>query len=385
MSMINAVLRLLSDYTFQVVALGALSFGVLAGAAGSFAVLRKQSLLGDSIAHSSLAGIALSFILFQSKETEVLLLGALVIGMISAFISEFFSKHTRVNFESSIALVMSTFFGIGLILLTQIQKYPNSNQAGLDRFLFGQAATILKRDVYLTLIVCVIVLILMVLHWKELTVYAFDPVFAQSINLPVKWLNFLLSGFTVAAVIMGIQMVGVVLMSALLIAPAVAARQWTNSLKMMVVLAALIGGVSGISGTVVSSLVSKFPAGPAIVLFATGFVLFSLFFAPRRGLLSRRYKQHQAKIAFEADMLLVHLFGHHDYGLDESFSEEELFEAIQDDQQKTRARFEKLMKNLRHRSQIESAQDQRYQLTKQARYQLFDQKEGGEDHVKFAN
>ena len=366
--------NLLNDYTFRIVAMGGILLGVLSGISGTFAVLRKQSLIGDSIAHASLAGIALAFMITQSKHTEVLLLGALIIGLICTAIINFFAHNSKVNIESAMALVMSTFFGIGLMLLTQIQKMPNSNQAGLNRFLFGQAATILQRDVILTLIVLIIVAVLMVLFWKELKVFTFDPVFSHTIGFKGVLLNILVSSFTVASVIMGIQMVGVVLMSALLIAPAVAARQWTQSLKSMTLLAGFIGGVSGFFGTMISSTVPKFPAGPAIVLIVSFIVIVSILFAPRRGIVYRKSMQKSAQRDFAADMLLIHFYTHHKYELDDEFHMERLYEANNDIYTLSKKRFHRLYKNLEHRDMITSKKES-FRLTDDGL--VFIQEKGG--------
>ena len=325
------IINLLKDYTFQVVGFGAMALGVICGISGSFAVLRKQSLLGDSIAHSSLAGVALAYMMTLTRSTTVLLVGALLFGMISTFIIQFFSKNTRVNFESSLALVMSSLFGLGLVLLTQIQKMPSANQAGLEKFLFGQAATILKSDVVVTVIVMVLVIATVLLFYKELKIYTFDPIFTKTSGFNTRVLEVILSAFVVASVIMGIQMVGVVLISALLIVPAVAARQWTNRFSTMIVLASLIGAVSGFVGTLLSSLISKFPTGPAIVLVASSIVTISLLFAPQRGILNKTIRRNQARISFKSDMMLIHYFVHHNHPIESNFSIVSAYESMQED------------------------------------------------------
>lgn len=366
---------LLNDYTFSIVASGAAALGVLAGTTGVFAVLRKQSLLGDSIAHSSLAGVALAFLLTQTKTTEVLLVGALIVGILAAFFTAFISENSRVNFSSSMALVMTTFFGIGLMLLTEIQKSPASNQAGLERFLFGQVATILESDVFFAVGVTVIVLCLMGIFWKELKVYSFDPEFALTIGYSGRVLSLLLSAFTVAAVIVGIQMVGVVLISALLVGPAVAARQWTDSLVKMTFLAGVFGAVSGIAGTIVSSSVDKFPAGPAIVFSSGVFVVLSLFFAPGRGLVARRFLRAEAKKSLAADMMMIHLFTHHEQKLAAGFTEQKLFSVLIGDYSKekySRKKVASRLKSLLERGMVKHHTDNdNYYLTQKGRQDYF--------------
>jgi len=297
----DKVISLLSDYTFQTVALGSALLGVISGVLGSFAVLRKQSLLGDGVSHSALPGVVLVFILFGSKRTEALLLGALVSGLVSTLLIVSIVRNTRIKFDSALALVMSVFFGLGLVLLTYVQKIPNSNQAGLKRFIFGQASTLMQRDILLMGVCGVVLLLLVVLFWKEFKLFTFDSDFAQSLGFSPGKLNLLLSFMIVLSIIIGLQTVGVILMSAMLIAPAVAARQWTNKLWIMVLLSAVFGAVSGVIGTAASSLVTKLPTGPAIVVCVSLIVMVSVLFAPGRGILFRIYRRRKNKLLFKSE------------------------------------------------------------------------------------
>lgn len=267
---------LLHDYTFQVVALGAALLGMASGMIGSFAVLRRQSLLGDVVSHAALPGIAAVFLMTGTKDTVWLLIGALCSGLTATGFIIGVVRYSRVKFDTALALGMSVFFGLGLVLLTYVQKIPNSNQAGLQRFIFGQAAVLLKSDILVIAVTGAALLALTLLFWKEFKLLSFDPEFARSLGLPTRSLNVLLSAMTVAAIIAGLQTVGVILMSAMLVAPAVAARQWTNRLGVMVGLAALFGAISGVAGTLASSALPKLPAGPAIVVAADVLVLISL-------------------------------------------------------------------------------------------------------------
>ncbi len=293
-----SILALFQDYTFQTVALGSALLGLISGVLGSFAVLRKQSLLGDGVSHSALPGVVMSFILIGSKNTEILLLGALVSGLLATLFIISIVRHTRVKFDSALALVMSVFFGLGLVLLTYVQKIPNSNQAGLKRFIFGQASTLLQRDIIIMGVCGMILLILVLLFWKEFKLFTFDGDFAQSLGFSPKKLNLLLSFMIVLAIIIGLQTVGVILMSAMLVAPAVAARQWTNRLWIMVILSASFGATSGVIGTAASSLIPKLPTGPAIVVCVSTIVVLSILFAPGRGVLHRLYQHRKNSILY---------------------------------------------------------------------------------------
>lgn len=294
----NEIVALTKDYTFQIVALGSALLGLISGVLGSFAVLRKQSLLGDGVSHSALPGVVVSFMVLGSKNSELLLLGALVSGLLATFLIITITRHTRIKFDSALALVMSVFFGLGLVLLTLIQKIPNSNQAGLKRFIFGQASTLLFRDIILMLVCGVFLLLLVILFWKELKLFTFDRDFAHSLGFSPKKINVLLSFMIVLSIIMGLQTVGVILMSALLITPAVAARQWTNKLWIMVVLSAIFGAISGVAGTTASSLIPKLPTGPAIVVCVSTILIVSVLLAPGRGILYQLYQRRRNRLLY---------------------------------------------------------------------------------------
>ncbi len=291
---VNTLWKLLGDYTFQTVALGSALLGVVSGVLGCFAVLRKQSLLGDGVSHAALPGVVLAFLLTGSKHTEVLLLGALATGLLAMLLMVGISHNSRIKFDSALALVMSVFFGLGMVLLTYAQKVPNANQAGLKRFIYGQASTLLQRDVVLMAVSGCVLLGVVLLLWKELKLLSFDPEFAGTLGYPAEKLNILLSLLTVAAMILGLQTVGVVLMSALLIAPAVAARQWTDKLWVMALLASVFGAVSGVAGTLLSSAIPELPTGPVIVVCITGIAVVSLLAAPDRGILAGICRRHRA-------------------------------------------------------------------------------------------
>ncbi len=257
---------------------------------GSFAVLRKQSLLGDAISHAALPGIAIAFLITGAKETDTLLLGALISGLIGTFWIRGIVTKTHLKSDTALGLILSLFFGFGMLLLTYIQKQPNANQAGLDKYLFGQAATLVARDVWLMAIVTGICFIVMLTFWKEFKLLLFDIDYTKTLGFNTKIIDVLITSFIVLAIVLGLQTVGVVLMSAMLLAPAAAARQWTNSLAIMVFLAAIFGACSGVLGTAISASQNNLPTGPVIVLVAGVFVVFSFVFSPSRGLLFKQIR-----------------------------------------------------------------------------------------------
>ncbi|MGE3796726.1 MAG: metal ABC transporter permease [Thermomicrobiales bacterium] len=276
---------LVNDYTLRTIALGAAVLGIVAGAMGCFAVLRRQSLVGDAMSHAALPGIAIAYMVTGKKDSLVLLTGAALAGWLATLAILSIVRTSRVKFDSALGLVLSVFFGFGLMLLTFLQQEPDASQAGLDKFLFGQAATLVERDVRIMAGLGVVALGILLLLWKEFKLLSFDQDFAASTGSPVRLLDVLLTSLIVVAIVVGLQAVGVVLMSAMIVAPAAAARQWTDRLGVMVVLAALIGALSGITGATISSTTERMPTGPTIVVVVTTLVVISLLIAPNRGLI----------------------------------------------------------------------------------------------------
>lgn len=279
-----------SDYTLRTITLGTAILGAVTGMLGSFAVLRKQSLLGDAISHAALPGIAIAFLITGAKDSNTLLLGALVSGLIGTFWIRGIITKTHLKSDTALGLILSLFFGFGMLLLTFIQKQPNANQAGLDKYLFGQAATLLESDVWLMAVVTGLCLLVLLLFWKEFKILLFDQDYAKTLGFNTRTIDVLITSFIVLAIVLGLQTVGVVLMSAMLLAPAAAARQWTNSLSTMVLLAAIFGAFSGVFGTAISASQNNLSTGPVIVLVASVFVIFSFIFSPSRGLLFKQIR-----------------------------------------------------------------------------------------------
>lgn len=297
-----------SDYTLRTITLGTAILGAVTGMLGSFAVLRKQSLLGDAISHAALPGIAIAFLITGAKDSNILLLGALVSGLVGTFWIRGIIKKTHLKSDTALGLILSLFFGFGMLLLTFIQKQPNANQAGLDKYLFGQAATLVESDVWLMAIVTGICLFVLLLFWKEFKILLFDADYTKTLGFNTKFIDILITSFIVLAIVLGLQTVGVVLMSAMLLAPAAAARQWTNSLSTMVFLAALFGAFSGVFGTAISASQNNLSTGPVIVIVAGVFVLFSFVFSPSRGLLFKQIRFIKNRRDLELHKTLAFMF-----------------------------------------------------------------------------
>ena len=279
------------------VLLGTALLGLASGIAGTFAVLRKESLIGDGLSHAALPGVVIAFLLTGIKDIEVLITGAALSSITAAWLITITVENSKIKFDGALATILSAFFGLGMVLLTYLQSLNNAGQAGLSKFIFGQAATILARDVYITSVAALIIIVLTALFWKELKLISFDVEYAKTLQIPVTFTLILYRALLIMTIIIGIQSVGAILISSLLIAPAVGARQWTNKLGTMCILAGFFGMVSAIGGTIWSTTVQKLPTGPAIIVILSVIVLLSLIFAPNRGILWQYRKNKQSKQA----------------------------------------------------------------------------------------
>jgi len=301
-------LDIFRDPNAQWILFGCMLLGLSSGVIGSFAYLRKQSLMGDALAHAALPGVCIAFMLSGSKSIFLFLIGAAVAGVIATFGIGYITRNTRIKQDSALAIVLTVFFGLGIVLLTQIQHSGNGNQSGLDKFLFGQAASMMRSDVITMAVISVVLIGICTLLFKEFKLLSFDPGFARGMGYPVAFMDQLIMFLMVVAVVVGIQAVGVVLMAALLITPAVSARYWTEKLGLMVILAGIFGALSGLIGTFISASGNNLPTGPLTVLVATALFVISVIAAPRRGLLSKlllrvsvrnKVKQEQALAQLE--------------------------------------------------------------------------------------
>lgn len=289
------MLRLWTDPNLQWILLGSMLLGLSTGVIGTFTYLRKQSLIGDTLAHAALPGICIAFMLSGVKSIGLFLLGAAAAGLLATFGMGFITRHTRIKADAAMGIVLSGFFAVGIVLLTIIQHGSYGNQSGLDKFLFGQAASMTSTDVYAMAGVALLLAAACFALFKEFKLISFDPGYARGIGFSVSTLEQLLLCLVTVAVVVGIQAVGVVLVAALLITPAVSARYWTDRLGTMTVLAGLFGAVSGAAGTWVSAGTEQLPTGPLSVLAATFFFLLSVLLGPRRGVAAKLWLRRTAK------------------------------------------------------------------------------------------
>jgi len=288
------------------VMIGTALLGGMSGVVGSFAVLRGRSLVGDMLAHAALPGVCLAFLLMGNRNLLGLSLGALASGLLAIGAVTLVVRWTRTKEDAAIGIVLSTFFGAGVVLLSIIQKPAiGGNKAGLNSYLFGEPGNMLTGDLVLLAVVAVFVLMAVSLLFKEFKLVCFDADFAQSQGWPTLRLDLAMMAFLAVVTIVGLPIVGVILMAAMIILPAATARFWTNRLHVLLLLAGGFGMAAGILGT---KLGQGLPAGASIVLTAAAIFTVSLLFAPRRGIVARLLVEFRLRKRVVCEHLLRSLY-----------------------------------------------------------------------------
>ncbi|MGC6425327.1 MAG: iron chelate uptake ABC transporter family permease subunit [Lentimonas sp.] len=290
----------LRNYNTRLVVICTMLLGCASGLMGGFLLLRKRSLIGDTLSHAMLPGVCLAFMLSvllggSGKSLPLLMLGAVVTGLLGCAAVLFIRNQSRIKDDAAMGIVLSVFFGAGVALLTMASKMPAGSAAGLESFIYGKTASMVLSDFWLLTLVTVSVLVLSILLFKELRLLCFDESYAAAQGWPVKRLDVSLLALVTMVTAVGLQAVGLILIIAFLIIPAAAARFWTDKLDHMLILSGMIGGLSGWLGASVSALVPRLPAGALIVLVCAGFFVLSLLFGFERGVLIRARRQFELK------------------------------------------------------------------------------------------
>jgi len=259
--------------------------GFALGSVGIFLLFRRESMVGDAVAHAAFPGISLMFLYMQTRSVFLLLLGGNISGIFALLLLLFFSKTTALKKETILGILLSVFFGIGLVIVTIIQKRNIASQAIINKLLFGNAATLLAQEIYIIILVCSLVLFLLFLSSRLLITATFDPIFAKSCGYSLFVYEMLLYLLIISLIALSLQVVGVVLTSSMLIAPGASARQWVNSPYVCLLIAGFFGAFSAMLGTIVSMYFNYAPTGPLIIIILSFFVFFSLIFTSKRNFL----------------------------------------------------------------------------------------------------
>lgn len=304
---------LLEDYNTRVVILGVAMLGIAAGLVGSFTLLRKRALMGDALAHASLPGITTAFMLatwlgLNGKSLPLLLVGATVGGLIGVGLIVVLKSQTRLKQDTALGIVLSVFFALGVAMMGLIQQMQTGSAAGLETFIYGKTASMTRADGLLIAVASLLAIGGCVALFKEFKLLCFDEDFAGSQAVPTRLLDMSLMALVVLVTIVGLQAVGLILMVALLVIPAAAARFWTEVMWQMAAIASLLGMLGGILGAGVSALFPRLPSGAMIVLVCAGLFLFSMIFGRSRGVLVRVLRRRRLNRRVHIDHLLRGMF-----------------------------------------------------------------------------
>ncbi len=305
---------LAENYTLFVVSIGSGILCLAAGVVGTFTYLRKRALIGDVISHSVLPGVTIAFMLSGMKNPLYFLLGAILSGLLSIWIVDYVQTKSKLKPDTILALVLSVFFGIGIVLLTKIQHSGNAAQSGLDSFLFGKAASMGMFDLQIFCVIAIINILCIIIFLRAFSLISFDENYAKGLGFNVGLLKSFIATLTVVTVAIGVQAVGVVLMAALLITPAAGARFLTNSIRIMLAYAGTFGFFSGIFGAFISYSGTGMPTGPWIVVVLSVFTLTAILFGKRQGVFVRMRLRNSNNIKINNENVLKDIYKASDGG-----------------------------------------------------------------------
>ncbi len=275
---------IITQYSFVVVAIGTMLLAMATGIIGTISILKGQSLIGDAVGHAALPGIILAFMISGKKSSLLLMVGAIIAGVVAFILIQTISEISKIEADTAMAIILSAMFGLGMVLKSYIQgnaKYSKASQSGLASYIFGQAAYILREDVIIIFTVSLISLVLFMIFYKEIKVYVFDAVYAYTIGINSKLLSLLIMIMTMILIAAGLKAVGAILISSMLITPAITGLQWSNKYEIVLVIAAVMGAISAFIGTLLSTIVKGFSTGPSIILIMSLLALLSVLFSPK--------------------------------------------------------------------------------------------------------
>ena len=284
-------LTLQAGYNAALVAVGAGLLGFAAGSSGTLLFLRKRALVSDAVAHATLPGVALAFIVMvalggDGRSLPGLLAGSAVTAWLGLVIVEAITRRTRLPEDAAIGAVLGTFFGFGVVLLTVVQTMSAGRQAGLEGFLLGTTAGMLFEAAVVIAVGGALAVSATWVMRRPMTLVAFDSDYAAALGYDVRRIDLMMMGLVMAVTVIGLKLVGLVLIVALLIIPAVTARFWSDRSGHVIWIAGGLGGTAGYVGAALSASAPALPTGPVIVLVAAGLFAMSLLLAPARGVLA---------------------------------------------------------------------------------------------------
>ena len=287
--------KILTQYSFIVVALGTSLLAISTAMIGSVNILKGQSLIGDAVGHSSFLGVVLAFLLFTQKHPVILMCGAIVAGVVAFSMISTVANNSKVEADTAMAIILSAFFGLGMVFKSYMQgnpKFSKASQSGLANYIFGQAAYMLREDVVIIFAVSIIAISLFVIFYNEIKIHVFDSAYAKTIGINEGLMSSLIMFMTMVLIAAGLKAVGTILISSMLITPAVVGMQWSDGYDRVLLISAIVGAFSALSGTILSSLIEGFSTGPSIVLVMSVIAVLSVLLSPK-GLISSYFKKRR--------------------------------------------------------------------------------------------
>ena len=284
---------ILKEYSFVVVALGTTLLAISASILGSVNILKGQSLIGDAVGHASFLGVVAAFMFFVQKNPFILMMGAVLAGIIAFALINTVTNNSKVEADTVMAVILSSFFGLGMVLKSYIQGHPEyskASQSGLASYIFGQAAYMLKEDVIIIFSVSLIAILLFLIFYKEIKIHIFDATYAKTVGISKRLMSTLIMLMTMLLIAAGLKAVGTILISSMLITPAVIGMQWSDRYDKVLVVSAVSAAFSALLGTILSSLIEGFSTGPSIVLIMSILAIISIFVSPK-GIISTYLKR----------------------------------------------------------------------------------------------
>lgn len=298
-----------SDHTYRMVFFGTMTIGLVSGALGTFAYLRKQSLISDVISHAALPGTLTAFLTIvvvlggDGRNMIGLIIGAVIMGTAAVLFSNWITRVSSVRIDTAMAVSLTIFFGAGMLLMRIIANGAFPGKGGIQDYLFGNASVVTIGDLVTSVSVGALALVVMLVFWKEFALRTFDPIHSSVLGFRAQTVDALMFATIAVATVIGVKTVGLVLMVAFVVTPPAAARQWTRSLPSMVVLSGAFGALGSGIGAYLSIAMGKVPTGPLIVLTLFAIFVFSVLASPRRSVITRAITRSRARSRLRAEVM----------------------------------------------------------------------------------
>ncbi len=299
-----------SDASLRLALAGCILLGLNCGLLGGFIVVRRMSLVGDTLSHAVLPGIALGFLWNMTKDPVAILIGATLVGGLSMLTVNAITRTTRLKEDSAMGLVLSSFYAVGVCLIGMIQGLPTGNKSGIDKFLFGQAAALNGGDIALMAVTAAVTLLFVMVGYRGLLTLSFHRAFGEALGIPAGLLHHAMMLLTAFAVVTAMQAVGVVLVSAMLIIPSATACLLTDRMHRVLIYSALIGIATAALGAFFSFLGNNLPTGPFMVLAGAAVFTVAFLFSPRQGWITRLWRQRSQRERIERENMLKAMYHH---------------------------------------------------------------------------